>query len=297
MMASMGERKHGDGGGGSSSDASDGGGGGGGSGDPVLSQVQLSGLKWRVRMRCSSGAPLAAILHAEDKTAHPSPLCTMCAAGAHEDQVHVMTSCSRYDEARATMAAAVTMHWASETGRGLAAEQQRWQQWDGLTKAVWLLSTSLPLVTMSVNSYLHKVFTQRGAVVRARAAEAARKKREEAARATAAGVKPSEKWGKRPDPECRRQRRLSAKQAAGRGGRAAGGRGAKLARGGQGRGSRGSRGGKNRGRAGRGRGGGGRGDGGRARSGEESGSLLLSWLSGEAAPGGSAAGGRGGASA
>ncbi len=44
------------------------GGGGGGGG-----AVQLSGRQWRVRMRCSSGVPLAAILHTENAKLHPSP--------------------------------------------------------------------------------------------------------------------------------------------------------------------------------------------------------------------------------
>ena len=56
--------------------------------------VQSSGRRWRARMRCSAGVPLAAVLHAEDALLHPSPLCILCGAGVAEDQTHVMSACS-----------------------------------------------------------------------------------------------------------------------------------------------------------------------------------------------------------
>ena len=250
--------------------------------------VQNSGRRWRARMRCSAGLPLAAVLHAEDALLHPSPVCTMCKAGAAENQVHVMSACSRYAGARADLMAAVMADMAKEEAAKEKAARaaarpsssytvQRWRDADEEERAVWLLgSATTPAVTAAVHNYLHRLFRARAAVVGERTAATAAAAATVAAAAERVVVMAASKMAKtrakqaRPTAaQAREQRRVKATSAdtsAERGvtgaasatPRSARGRGARGTRGA--RGARGARGGKERGR-GRGRGG----RGGRAR--------------------------------
>ena len=103
-------------------------------------------------MRCSSGLPLAAVMHAGNAELHPSPLCTLCDARASEDQVHVMSACSRYADARADLTAAV---------RGGADGSSAPRQWHDATdeeRTLLLLRTTSPPEAVALHIYLHRVF-------------------------------------------------------------------------------------------------------------------------------------------
>lgn len=126
-------------------------------------------------------ARLAAVLHAEDAKLHPSPLCTMCNAGVNEDQVHIMSACSKYAQARADLTAAV-MAAAARGGVGGSSPQQ-WHDATDQQRTITLLTITSPtMMVRALNTYLHRVFKVRAAEERARAAAAA------AAAATAAAV-------------------------------------------------------------------------------------------------------------
>ena len=162
---------------------------GGGLGD---SAVQSDGRRWRVRMRCSSGLPLAAVMHAENAELHPSPLCTLCDAGASEDQVHVMSACSRYAEARADLTAAVLAAAVRGGADGSSAPRQWRDATDEHRTLVLLRATSPPEAVAALHIYLHRVFKTRAAVIKQRAEEAASTTAAAAAAAVVPGVQASE---------------------------------------------------------------------------------------------------------
>ncbi len=128
--------------------------------------VQTSGRRWRARMRCSSGLPLAAVLHAENASLHPSPLCTMCHANVSETPAHTMMGCSRWAVERAKMEVAMLASVTAEARR-------QWREGGEVERTVWCLNTSRPPVMRAVDAYLHAIFKARAAVVAERAAAAA----------------------------------------------------------------------------------------------------------------------------
>ena len=135
--------------------------------------AQRDGRRWRVRMRCSSGLPLAAVLHAENSTLHPSPTCTMCEANTDETQAHVMSECARYAEARADLTAAAIKAAVQGGGDGQAAPRL-WHDANHHHRTVKLLQAdSPPALVAAVHVYLHRVFMARAAVMRTRAEVAA----------------------------------------------------------------------------------------------------------------------------
>jgi pyruvate/2-oxoglutarate dehydrogenase complex dihydrolipoamide acyltransferase (E2) component len=163
------------------------GGGGAAAGQHGSSRLaQRDGRRWRVRMRCSSGLPLAAVLHEENAVLHPSPICTLCDANTNETQQHVMSECTRYADARADLSAAVIASAVRGGSDGQSAPR-RWHDASHHERTVMLLQAdSPPAMVMAVHAYLHRLFKTRAAVMRTRAEAAAA-----AAAATAGGGEPA----------------------------------------------------------------------------------------------------------
>ena len=137
------------------------------------SRAQVRGRKWRANMRCST-APLNARLHRLDEKVNPA--CIQCKSGEHEDQRHVMCTCTRYSDKRAQLYLRIQALWLD----GRHARRARWRresvQWEDMgddERTRWLLRTSQPDACRAVNYYLNIVFTRRPANAAAATAAAA----------------------------------------------------------------------------------------------------------------------------
>ncbi len=125
------------------------------------SRTQVLGRKWKANMRCST-APLNARAHHLD--ARADPVCAQCALGEHEDQRHIMCTCTLYSDKRASLFVRMQAIWLD----GRAAQRAWWRresvQWADMSdeqRTRWLLSTSVPDACRAVNYFLAVAFSRR----------------------------------------------------------------------------------------------------------------------------------------
>ena len=122
------------------------------------SYAEVNGRKWKARMRCSAGLPLAATLFQEKRAS--SPLCILCDLQETEDQTHVMCVCPRYAGIRSTLfsvAVRTFTRWSS----WWRTERAPWWSMTAIQRTQWLLKHDDQQLSVAVGVFLVAMFRSR----------------------------------------------------------------------------------------------------------------------------------------